>query len=392
MKIFNFHLMPYADADLDAIARHGTAWVTFSNSQYDPKKGAELYNRYLDELEYADKLGFDGVVLNEHHQNAYGLMPTPGVLAGALARSVKNAKLAILGRALPLLQNPLAVAEEYAILDNLTRGRFIAGFVRGIGAEYHSMGINPTLSQARFDEAHELIIRAWTEPGPFRFAGRHFEINYVNPWPRPYQTPHPPIWIPSQGSASTIQWAAKMRYTYCQTLSPIAIVARFFQTYRDEAEKAGYKATPDQLAWSNSIYVAETDAKAMREAKPHLEALANRFLGMPVEMLLPPGYSTIESIKRVAAIKGRQEGKIQTAEDLVKQGVVIVGSPATVREKLAEYQDLAGFGTSLTKTQFGTLPRDMTKANMEAIAEEVLPYFRERVPAKRDEKVPAPAK
>ena len=90
MKIFNFHLMPYADADLDAIGRHGTAWVTFSNSQYDPKKGAELYHRYLDELEYADKLGFDGVVLNEHHQNAYGLMPTPGVLAGALARSVKK--------------------------------------------------------------------------------------------------------------------------------------------------------------------------------------------------------------------------------------------------------------------------------------------------------------
>jgi alkanesulfonate monooxygenase SsuD/methylene tetrahydromethanopterin reductase-like flavin-dependent oxidoreductase (luciferase family) len=392
MKIFNFHLMPYADADLDAIAKNGTAWVTFSNSQYDPKKGAELYNRYLDELEYADKLGFDGVVLNEHHQNAYGLMPTPGVLAGALARSVKNAKIAILGRALPLLHNPLAVAEEYAILDNLTRGRFIAGFVRGIGAEYHSMGINPTLSQARFDEAHELIIKAWTQPGPFRYAGRHFEINYVNPWPRPYQNPHPPIWIPSQGSTSTIQWAAKMRYTYCQTLSPIAVVARFFQAYRDAAEQNGYTATPDQLAWSNSIYVAETDAKAMKEAKPHLEALANSFLGMPVEMLLPPGYSTIESIKRVAAIKGRQAGKIQTAEDLVAQGVVIVGSPSTVREKLAEYQDLAGFGTSLTKTQFGTLPRDMTKANMEAIAEEVLPYFRDRTPQKQDAKVAEPAK
>ena len=97
-----------------------------------------------------------------------------------------------------------------------------------------------------------------------------------------------------------------MRYTYCQTLSPIAVVARFFQTYRDEAEKAGYTATPDQLAWSNSIYVAETDAKAMKEAKPHLEALANSFLGMPVEMLLPPGYTTIESMKRIRAAKRRQ--------------------------------------------------------------------------------------
>jgi alkanesulfonate monooxygenase SsuD/methylene tetrahydromethanopterin reductase-like flavin-dependent oxidoreductase (luciferase family) len=378
MKIFNFHLMPYADADLASIDRNGAAWITYSNSHYDPVKGAELYHRYLDEMEYADKLGFDGVVFNEHHQTAYGLMPAPGVLAGAVARSVKRAKIAILGRALPLLNNPLTVAEEFAILDNLTRGRFIAGFVRGIGAEYHSMGINPAESQERFAEAHDLIIRAWTQPGPFAYEGKHYHFNYVNPWPRPYQSPHPPIWVPSQGSASTIRWTAQMRYTYCQTLSPIATVARFFQMYREEAEKAGYQATPDQLAWSNSIYVAETDAKAMKEAKPHLEALANQFLKMPAEMLLPPGYTNIDSLLRIRAVK--VTGKVQTAEDLVNAGVVIVGSPNTVREKLAAYQDLAGFNTSLTKTQFGTMPAEMTKANQEAIAEEVIPYFRDRLP------------
>ncbi len=379
MKIFNFHLMPYVHADLDAIEKNGTAWITFSNAHYDPGKGAELYHRFLDEMEYADKLGFDGVCLNEHHQTAYGLMPTPGVLAGALTRSVKRAKIAVLGRALPLLNNPLSIAEEFAMLDNLLRGRFIAGFVRGIGAEYHSTGVNPTESQERFNEAHDLIVRAWTETGPFRYAGNQYRFDYVNIWPRPYQNPHPPIWIPSQGSSSTIKWAAKMRYTYCQTLSPIATVARFFQMYREEAAKAGYDATPDQLAWSNSIYVAETDAKAMREAKPHLEALANRFLKMPTEMLLPPGYTSNDSLKRIRAAK--TTGLPQTAEDLVKNGVVIVGSPNTVREKLAAYQDLAGFGTSLTKTQFGTLPAEMVRANQEAIAAEVLPYFRDRQPA-----------
>src|SRR5215475_12743277 len=339
MKFFNFHLMPYRHVDLDAIERHGTAWVTFSNRHYDPQRGAEVYHEYLDQMELADKLGFHGVCLNEHHQTAYGLMPIPGVLAGALARSVKRAKLAILGRALPLLNNPLVVAEEYAMLDNLTRGRFIAGFVRGIGAEYHATGVNPVLSQERFAEAHDLIVRAWTEPGPFAYAGKHYRFNYVNPWPRPYQNPHPPIWIPSQGSSSTIRWAAEKRYTYAQTLSPIAVVARFFQMYRDEAEKAGYQASPDQLAWSNTIYVAETDEQAMREARPHLEALVNRFLKMPVEMLLPPGYSNIESMKRVRASK--VTGKTMSIEELVKTGVVIIGGPATVREKLAEYQDLA---------------------------------------------------
>lgn len=154
-------------------------------------------------------------------------MPIPGVLAGALARSVKRADIAVLGRALPLLNNPLVVAEEYAMLDNLSRGRLIAGFVRGIGA--------------------------WTEEGPFPFEGKHYQFDYVNLWPRPYRKPHPPIWIPSQGSASTIEWAARMGYTYCQTLSPIASVARFFQLYRDEADKVRRVATSDNLAWSNTI-------------------------------------------------------------------------------------------------------------------------------------------
>ncbi|MDX2158420.1 MAG: LLM class flavin-dependent oxidoreductase [Hyphomicrobiaceae bacterium] len=382
MRFFNFHLMPYAAADLEAINANGSAWVTFPNSHYNPEIGADLYHGYLDQLEYADQLGYDGVCLNEHHQTAYGLMPIPGVLAGALARSVKRAKIAILGRALPLLNNPLMVAEEYAILDNLTRGRFIAGFVRGIGAEYHAMGVNPAESQARFHEAHDLIIRAWTEAGPFEHVGKHYHFRYVNPWPRPYQKPHPPIFTPSQGSTDTIRWSARNRYTYCQTLSPIAVVARFFDMYREEAEKAGYQATPDQLAWSNSIYVAETDEKAMREAKPHLEALQNRFLKMPIEMLLPPGYTSVESMKRIRA--ARVNVKPQTAEDLVKAGVVIVGSPNTVRERLAQYQELARFNTSLTKTQFGTMPLSQARENTEAVAREVLPYFQDKPTAVKE--------
>jgi alkanesulfonate monooxygenase SsuD/methylene tetrahydromethanopterin reductase-like flavin-dependent oxidoreductase (luciferase family) len=269
------------------------------------------------------------------------------------------------------------VAEEYAMLDNLSRGRLIAGFVRGIGAEYHASGANPGESHDRFHEAHDLIVRAWTEEGPFAYEGKHYHFDYVNLWPRPYRKPHPPIWIPSQGSASTIEWAARMGYTYCQTLSPIKSVARFFQLYCDEADKAGRVATADNLAWSNTIYVAETDAKAIREAKPHLEALINRLLRMPLNMLLPPGYTSMESFKRIRSARPILH-KPQSIEDLIEAGTVIVGGPETVRQRLAEYQELAGFNTSLTKTQFGTLPADMTRANMDAIAQEVLPHFQER--------------
>ena len=120
MKFFFFHLMPFADLDLDYDRKYNSAWVTLPNSYYDPVKGHRLYNRYIDELIYADELGFDGVGVNEHHQNAYGLMPTPGVIAGALARQTRRARIAVLGRALPLVNNPLTIAEEFAMLDNIS--------------------------------------------------------------------------------------------------------------------------------------------------------------------------------------------------------------------------------------------------------------------------------
>ncbi len=119
-------------------------------------------------------------------------------------------------------------------------------------------------------------MRAWTEPGPFPYVGKHYHFNYVNPWPRPYQTPHPPIWIPSQGSASTIKWAAQMRYTYAQTLSPIAVVARFFQMYRDEAEKAGYRPRPTSSPGRTPSTSPRPTRRRCARRKPHLEALVNR--------------------------------------------------------------------------------------------------------------------
>ncbi|HTS92745.1 MAG TPA: LLM class flavin-dependent oxidoreductase [Stellaceae bacterium] len=378
MKFYFFHLMPYADLDQSYSEKYNSAWVTLPNSYYDPSRGHGLYNRYLDELEYADVLGFDGIGVNEHHQNAYGLMPIPGVMAGILARNTKRARIAVLGRALPLLNNPLVVAEEYAMLDTISGGRLIAGFVRGIGAEYHSSGANPAESHDRFHEAHDLILRAWTQTGPFAFEGKYYHFNYVNTWPRPFQQPHPPIWIPSQGSRETIEWAShsSRRYTYLQTFSPVSALARYMAMYKEEAEKQGYQAGPEQLGWALPIYVADTDARAHREAKPHIEAFINKFLRMPPEMLLPPGYLSMASMKGIARAKGAITGGAQTIDDWIEKGMFICGSPDTVRQTLAERQKQIGFGQLLALLQFGTLPHDLTKGSMERFAREVMPRLR----------------
>jgi alkanesulfonate monooxygenase SsuD/methylene tetrahydromethanopterin reductase-like flavin-dependent oxidoreductase (luciferase family) len=378
MKFFMFHLMPYADLDLSYSRDHDAAWVTLPNSYYDPVKGHKLYNRYLDELEFGEAVGFDGLCVNEHHQTAYGLMPVPGILAGALSRRTTTAKIAILGRALPLLNNPLTVAEEFAMLDNITAGRFIAGFVRGIGAEYHSWGANPAESHGRFHEAHDLIIRAWTEPGPFRFEGKYYQFEYVNPWPRPYQTPHPPIWIPSQGSSETIEWAShpSRRYTYLQTFSPVSALKRYMGMYKNHAETYGYEATEEQLGWAVPTYVAETDEVARREAKLHIENFFNKFLRKPQEMLLPPGYLSLKSMQGVRQAKGAITGAERTIDELTESGIFLCGSAETVRQQIETYQREIGFGTILPMLQFGTLPADLTRKNIELFAEGVMKVIR----------------
>jgi len=374
-----FHLMPYADIDLAELDKHPHSWVTLPNTLYDPKKGHLLYNRYLDELEYAETLGFDGVCVNEHHQNAYGIMPSPIVMAAALSRRTSKCRIAILGSALPLRTHPLTIAEEHAMIDNITGGRLITGFVRGIGAEYHSFGTNPTFSHERFHEAHDLIIQSWTRPGPFEFHSKHYHFEYVNVWPRPYQQPHPPIWIPSQGSRETIEFAAHpdRKYTYLQTFSPITSVAKNLHLYRDVArDMYGYTHQPKQLGWATPLYVGDSDEQALQEAGPHYEVFRNKLLGkMPLEMLMPPGYTSRASAKAIVAAKSVAHDDFSAA-DANRLGMWTCGGPQTVADTLIRYMKEVGFGNFLAMMQFGTLPHDLTKKSMARFAESVMPKLK----------------
>ncbi len=380
MKFVCFHLMPYRPLDLEAAKDFRSAWVVLPNSFYDPKKGAAEYDSYLDQLVYAEKLGFDAIGVNEHHQTAYGSMPAPNLIASALIQRTKKIKIAILGRALPLVGNPVNIAEEFAMLDVLSKGRIITGFVRGIGAEYHSTGVNPAFSHERFHEAHDLIIKAWTTPGPFAFDGDHFRLRYVNLWPRPYQTPHPPVWIPSMGSRETIVWASapERKYPFLVTFSPQTAVVRYLNMYRETAQAHGYTASGDQLGWAVPVYVADTDERARKEAKAGLESLFNNFLPMPWEMLLPPGYTSNASLKVTMKMRPSlgSRPRNQTIDELIANGTAVIGSPQTVREKIERMREQTGFEILVTLPQFGVMPDALALRNMELFASEVMPKLR----------------
>jgi alkanesulfonate monooxygenase SsuD/methylene tetrahydromethanopterin reductase-like flavin-dependent oxidoreductase (luciferase family) len=306
------------------------------------------------------------------------MMPSPIVTASALARRTK-CKIAILGSAFCLRENPLTLAEEHAMIDNITGGRLITGLVRGVGAEYFSFAVNPTLSHERHMEAHDLIIQAWTKPGPFTYEGKHYHFEYVNMWPRPFQQPHPPIWIPSQGSSETIEWAAhpSRKYLYMQNFNPFDAAVRYLNYYREVAQKKyGYVASSSQLGWAAPCYVADTDEQAMDEAREHIEYLFNKTLRMPPGMFFPPGYTSLQSMRTVFAGKKSIMGAGRNIENLNKQGVIIVGSPDTVRKRIVEAHRQLGFSAFMTLLQSGSLPARLTEKNIRLFAKEVLPAIK----------------
>ncbi len=211
-------------------------------------------------------------------------MPIPGVMAGALARRTKNAKIAILGRALPLLNNPLVVAEEFAMLDNITRAASIAGFVRGIGAEYHASGVNPAETHERFHEAHDLIIRAWTEPGPFAYEGKHYHFEYVNILAAALPEAAPADLDSVAGSRETIEWAVapgSQVHLPADLQSGHRARALHADVSRHGGEATATRPPPSSSAGRCRSTSAETDEIARREAKPHVETFLNKLLRMP---------------------------------------------------------------------------------------------------------------
>ena len=375
LQFYYFHLMPYPDLPPDFGATAPSAWVTPSNALFDPERGHALYNRYLDELVEAERWGWDGICVNEHHQNVYGTMPSPNIIAAMLTQRTRRCRIGIIGNALPLHDDPLRVAEEIAMLDVISGGRIISGFVRGTGMEYFSYGVNPAHSRDRFYEAHDLIIRAWTERGPFPFVGKHYRYRYVNPWPRPLQQPHPPVWLPGTGSLETVAFAAERRYPFMMVYSPVEQQRKAYDLYRRLAEEQfGYEAAPEQLAFCVPCYVAETDELARREAEPHLLWLFH--VGLKYGPFgMPPGYVSERSLKAMMAAHGKAFTDL-TMDDLIDDGYVIVGSPDTVIEKLAHYTDRLHAGIMVSGAHWGDMPEDKVRRNMELFATRVMPHFR----------------
>jgi alkanesulfonate monooxygenase SsuD/methylene tetrahydromethanopterin reductase-like flavin-dependent oxidoreductase (luciferase family) len=174
LKFIFFHLMPYRDLPADFPQRFDSVWVTPPNDELcDPHKVSQYYNEYLDQLELADRVGFDGLGVNEHHQNAYGMMSSPNLMASALARRTsQSTALCVMGNTLALYQPALRVAEEFAMLDCLSGGRLIAGFPVGTSMDVNHCygmtrcGCRGTAERRSSSDSHSRLSRRLRTPRP----------------------------------------------------------------------------------------------------------------------------------------------------------------------------------------------------------------------------------
>ncbi len=192
------------------------------------------------------------------------------------------------------------------------------------------------------------------------------------------QLPHPPVWVPSQGSGETIDWAAapERKYPVIMAFSPTETVVKFHEAYRKAAASFGYEARGEQLGWSTPVYVAETDELAAQEAAVHIEALFNHFFHIPTEYLFPPGYTSIRSFQAMMEFRKGLATEKQTLSDLLSRGNCIVGSPKTVAARIREVHERTGFRIMVPMIQFGTLPDDLVRKSTALFAAEVAPQLR----------------
>jgi alkanesulfonate monooxygenase SsuD/methylene tetrahydromethanopterin reductase-like flavin-dependent oxidoreductase (luciferase family) len=383
MQVWHFSEMAYHPAWEEM---GETYRVTVPNRLYDPKVGADLYHRYLDEWALCDELGIN-IMTNEHHATVTCADSVCTIPMAILARETKKVRLLALGMPIANRENPIRVAEEYSMLDVISRGRIEMGFVKGVPFEILPANSNPADLMERFWEAHDLILKAMTtHDGPFSWEGNHFHYRNVNIWPRPYQQPHPPVWMPV-GSPGSAAEAASRGIVIGVLNTGWARTPGIFEAYRNSAAAAGRTAKLHDLAYMALIGVGRTREEGYRRADQILGYSRTSGIVSP-QFANPPGYAP--PAMAATAIAGNADTaratRVQTrdgkpidprtigVEDAVGAGLVFAGTPDDVWDQIkAFYDHVDGFGHLLMMGQGGHISHEDTVDNLTLFSKEVLP-------------------
>ena len=368
MKFYTFDELTYPDVPPEFGPE-----VRFTNRFCDPRAVNKTYHEHLDEWAICEELGFDGAFVNEHHFTAINIQPSCNIMATAIIMRTKTMKVGVIGNILPL-RHPVQTAEEFAMMDCLSGGRFIAGLVRGVPFEYVSYNVDPFTSRERLTEAYDIITKCHNEE-LFDYEGKYWQLTGVSIGPKPIQRPLP-FWMPT-GSLETIEFAAQRRITGCQVFYPSAAFKDSFDLYRKVAhERFGWQPGFDNFVGARLLHVAETNAKAIEEAR---EAVAYffRVFSRPVNNPAPvPGLHTDRSFQHRQRIERDFPGPHTPFEQMREDGFIVCGDPDYVTRWLENDMKVAGYGHFLGMFHVGNLAHAKVMASKQLFAKHVMPELR----------------
>lgn len=386
MKFTAFHLMPFDGLSEDFPEKHRSVWVDIPPDVMDVKRMHVLYNDYLDELEFAARSGFHAIGVNEHHSSGYGTMSSPNMMATSLARRTADtaAKLLVMGDAVPLYNPPIRIAEELAMLDVISGGRLITGFPLGSSQDSNfAYGIPPATTREQHREGFDLILKAWQSREVFTHNGDYSKLRYVNPWPKPLQKPHPPIWIPGSGSVETMDFALERDFPFFfLSYFGADYAENMLKKFWERAEIAGRDDNPYRVGMFQIVLCADTDEEAREMFAPHVDYFYKRTAHIYPGFIEAPGYKTVNSLKEVlpppGAVSGKRPDSFAAAQkytwdEFVDKGIIIAGGPDTVRERLEAAATTSRIGNWISLVHVGDMPREKTMYSIERLATKVLP-------------------
>ena len=334
---------------------------------WEPAVGAESMAKGFELFDVAVAHGFDWLTVAEHHYSQAQLAPSSVVMAAAVSQRYPDVKVAVLGPILPLT-DPVRTAEELSMLDALSGGRAVVGFLRGIPNEFLAYGTNPSDSRAMFEEGLELVLRAWSEPEPFGWQGRFYRYRTVSVWPQPIQKPRPPLVLAGTSPESARLAARRQAICGLSFLNTPERAAELAGIYRAEAAAHGWEPAAEDVLFRARVYVAETDEQATAEAREYE-------IGDVLGPLVPPPEKQAANQKILGAVFGpsgfshHPPGPGSMPE--------YYGSPETVARQIREQAESIGYGVCDLIFTADRLPHEKALRSLDLFGEQVLPQLRD---------------
>ncbi|MFN0071818.1 MAG: LLM class flavin-dependent oxidoreductase [Chloroflexota bacterium] len=349
---------------------------------------ADVYDYHIKRAVRIEELGFHSYWVIEHQNSPVGEITSPSVYLTAIAMRTSTLRVGAMIWQIPF-HNPLRLAEEVAMLDHLSHGR--VEFGSGIGVHEHEFmrwGLNYYERAPQSAEAMEIILKAWTEP-EVTYKGKYFTFDEALPAPKPYQQPHPPIWIAAH-SAASMDYAAKNNWSVAQNLDTDVVVARNFDHFRTSWKGFNHPGPMPRIFLQRAVYVAETDAKAREQAEQYILTMRDaNTTGRGKISNTRIGWGSNErgmgtdGDRPHDAERSRVFGEMSKSVDFaIENGLVVLGSPETVIRKLEEGRKNIGYDVFCGNFEIGGMPRELVSQSIELFGKEVIPAFsRVAVPA-----------